>query len=160
MASTDGISWIQVPSPTDRRVTALTAFGGWLVGVGDAGIVIVSRDGLQWEARGPGLTTRLSGVCGGGGQFLAVGEAGHVLASLVQGPGEVGMALPVAPRGGPFGFTVYGPTNATVTVQASDNLRTWTTLYQLPGEMLPARAWGTDAAGAPLRFYRAMVLSR
>ena len=83
-----------------------------------------------------------------------------ILASITQQPDEVGLALPSLPADGPFSFTVFGPANATVTVQESSNLKAWTTLYQLPGDSLPARALGTWPDGAPARFYRAIVLSR
>ena len=83
-----------------------------------------------------------------------------ILASIVQQPNEVGLALPSLPANGPYSFTVFGSPNAPVTVQASSNLKTWTTLYQLPGDSLPARALGMWPDDAPARFYRAIVPRR
>lgn len=160
ITSADGMSWQAANSGTSNRITALAAHAGWLVGVGDNGTVVVSRDGLQWEARTTGVASRLSGVGAGGGQFLAVGEQGMILASITQQPDEVGLALPSLPDDGPYSFTVFGPATATVTIQESSNLKTWTTLYQVPGDSLPARALGGWADAAPARFYRGIVLSR
>ncbi len=160
ITSADGLAWQAANSGTPHRITALAAHLGWIVGAGDNGTVVVSRDGLQWEARSSGVASRLSGVGAGGGQFLAVGEQGMILASIVQQPNEVGLALPSLPAHGPYSFTVFGPPNAPVTVQASSNLKTWTTLCQLPGDSLPARALGMWPDDAPARFYRAIVPRR
>ena len=57
---------------------------------------------------------------------------------------------------GTFQFTLLGQSNCSYQVQASTNLRDWTNLATLDVTSGPVVFRDTDAAGLPLRFYRAV----
>ncbi len=152
------------------RDTAGTGFYG--VGEGAAGITVTPDNGTYYAVTSTsgGYTVPLAGLTGTlivtfSGSPLTVpitrlvtltGENLSLDLELNQGSVPVTFAKGSArlARSGAFSFTVQGPTNETAVVQASTDLKTWSTIDQVTLVGGTNRFTDTPPGGTTHRFYR------
>jgi hypothetical protein len=80
-ASTLGIFWYDVPSPTTNTLQGIATFGDQFVLTGDDGTVLTSADGTNWTKRATPTASFLTGVTGFPEGLVAVGKGGTLLTS-------------------------------------------------------------------------------
>jgi len=80
--SQDGITWVEVDSPTGEtlRGLAFDGQGSW-VGSGQAGTVILSADAQNWSVQSSGNTDALWGTGYADGQWIVTGGQGRIITS-------------------------------------------------------------------------------
>ncbi|MBE0558413.1 MAG: hypothetical protein IH628_14385 [Proteobacteria bacterium] len=81
-SSTDGVTWTERATGTNRRLSGITYGNDTFVAVGEAGTILTSTEGVTWTSRYSGTINSLSGVTHGNGIFVAVGQAGTILTSI------------------------------------------------------------------------------
>jgi len=150
-----GDQWRSGPNGADL---VSVAFGnGRFVAVGSGGKIQTSQDGLTWTNRTSGTAATLRRVVLANNNFLAVGDSETVLrstdgiqwstVSLLGAPSLTGGKL----LNGAFSFMVSLGSLTSAQVQASRDLRTWTTITNLS---VNATITDTGAKDLPARFYR------
>lgn len=118
--SSDGINWTtnSLPRAADgARYVSLTFGGGWFVGYGPAGRILVSRDGVNWTAVRTGFNSSWSSVAYDRGRFIGVGYPGVVFESGSFPMLEIG-----APGGAGLRLSVGGMPNEIFAIEATGSL--------------------------------------
>jgi trimeric autotransporter adhesin len=149
-------------------VSSNTLYAGGGFGLGGSAYGVVQWDGTNWLPVGGGLTGGVFALAVSGNTLYAgggFGLGGNGLASVAQ------LALPVTPSptiiitgdtafgitNETFGFNVSGTSGATVIIQASADLQSWTSLQTnvlANGTVYFCETLQTNSSG---RFYRVAV---
>ena len=80
--STDGITWVGVPSTTTSQLREVRYLNSKFIAVGNSGAVVYSDNGTDWvNASTTGLTVFLTSVAYGAGKYVVVGDAGYISTS-------------------------------------------------------------------------------
>lgn len=80
-ASSLGVAWQSVPSPTTNTLQGVATLGNVHVLTGDYGTVLTSSDGTNWMQQSTPTTNFLSGVASYPGGLVSVGQRGTLLNS-------------------------------------------------------------------------------
>jgi hypothetical protein len=165
VTSGDGVHWARVSQSGLAPVAAVTYANGMFLGLGSAaGLsrVLTSIDGEVWAKRtdsAPVAAVYTATATFGNGRFIIVGDRGSVCRSEVVGPH---VSQPQFWPGGCLRLddgamllTVEAPYGRPVTVEASEDLRTWTTLATDPCDRGEFEVYDESAKTGKQRFYRA-----
>jgi hypothetical protein len=80
--STDGITWVGVPSTTTAQLREVRYLNSKFIAVGDSGTVVYSNNGTDWvNCSVTGRTEFLTSVAYGAGKYVVVGNSGLILSS-------------------------------------------------------------------------------
>jgi len=153
--SIDGLEW-QLRFAGPERYHTVNYVSGVFIAGGE-GEIATSLDGLTWTRR-PALFNKSAwwdavvGVAFGNDIFVALGATGEVHISPLTLFLQAGQRLPNAP----FQFDVSGGLSQGVSVQASSNLKDWTTIMTLPATSSSSPLFDSTATNFSSRFYRAI----
>ena len=154
--SPDGINWTARTSKHTGFIWDVATDGQHLVAAAQWGRMLTSTDGANWKVHETGLDWHLKDVAFGNGTFVAVGWDGQIVQSDPVTPipsGEIRLTNPTKPT--PFGFEFNGELGQTYTIQASTDLKTWTTVGSVSGAGA-STSFADGSAVATRRFYRAI----
>jgi hypothetical protein len=155
--STNGLEWqLRFSTEWPEAYHTVNYVNGVFIAGGE-GRIATSLDGLTWTRR-PALFNKSAwydavvGVAFGNDIFVALGATGEIHISPISLFLEAGKHLPNAP----FHFDVSGGLSQGVSVQASSNLKDWTTIMTLPTPSSSSPLLDATATNFSSRFYRAM----
>ena len=155
--STNGLEWqLRLATKWPEAYHTVNYVNGVFIAGGE-GVIATSLDGLTWTRR-PAIFNKSAwydavvGVSFGNDIFVALSATGEVHISPISLFLQAGQHLPNTP----FHFDVSGGVSQGVSVQASSNLKDWTTIMTLPTPSSSSPLVDSTATNFSSRFYRAI----
>ena len=160
--STNGTSWQSAYASDGTGWNRLRYLNNTWWAVGNVGRVASSTDGIHWAVKSTGVRNNLNDIATQQGYYMVAGKDGMVLRSTFRTSQVLAIVAGSLVRlpNGAFQFMVQMDPNVLPTVEASDDLVTWSVIspsHTVPDTTGLVALTDNDAATHPWRFYRARL---